>query len=104
MPRTGPINALPPPTTGAKSISYFRRRKPMPGMLTNRTTRAVQAGLLCGALCWVPSLAAQTSNSAAGLAYIGTLDKKLLIYDENKEEVVGEIPLPGIFPPTARTP
>ena len=57
--------------------------------------------LLSGALCWVGMLAAQTSNSAAGLAYIGTLDKKLLIYDENKEEVVGEIPLEGIPRQTA---
>jgi hypothetical protein len=51
----------------------------------------------------VPSLAAQTANSAAGLAYIGTLDKKLLIYDENKEDVVGEIPLQGIPRQTALT-
>ena len=56
----------------------------------------LKTGLLCGALCWAPSLAAQPSTSAAGLAYIGTLDKKLLVYDENKEEVVGEIPLQGI--------
>jgi hypothetical protein len=35
------------------------------------------------------------------MAYIGTLDKKLLIYDENKEEVVGEIPLQGIPRQTA---
>ncbi len=33
--------------------------------------------------------------------YIGTLDKKLLILDENKEEVVGEIPLDGIPRTTA---
>jgi hypothetical protein len=69
----------------------------------NRTIRALGTGLLCGALCWVPSLSAQTSNSAAGLAYIGTLDKKLLIYDENKEDVVGEIPLQGIPRQTALT-
>jgi hypothetical protein len=75
----------------------------MPGKLTNHITRALQTGLLCGALCWVPSLAAQTANSAAGLAYIGTLDKKLLIYDENKEDVVGEIPLQGIPRQTALT-
>jgi len=75
----------------------------MLGMPTNRTIRALRTGLLCGALCWVPSLVAQTANSTAGLAYIGTLDKKLLIYDENKEEVVGEIPLQGIPRQTALT-
>ncbi len=75
----------------------------MLGMSKNLTIRALQTGLFCGALCWVPSLAAQTSNSAAGLAYIGTLDKKLLIYDENKEDVVGEIPLQGIPRQTALT-
>ena len=37
------------------------------------------------------------------MAYIGTLDKKLLVYDENKEEVVGEIPLQGIPRQTALT-
>jgi hypothetical protein len=30
------------------------------------------------------------------LMYIGTLDKKLLVFDEDREEVVGEIPLGGI--------
>lgn len=34
--------------------------------------------------------------SSGHLMYIGTLDKKLLILDEAKEEVVGEIPLNGI--------
>ncbi len=72
-------------------------------MHTNRTLRAFQTGLLFGALCWAPSLVAQTKSSAAGTAYIGTLDKKLLIYDENKEEVVGEIPLQGIPRQTALT-
>jgi hypothetical protein len=33
---------------------------------------------------------------AAQLMYIGTLDKKLLVIDEDKEEVVGEIELGGI--------
>ena len=63
----------------------------------NDAMRLLCAGLICGALSWAPSL------SAAGLAYIGTLDKKLLIYDENKEEVVGEIPLQGIPRQTALT-
>jgi hypothetical protein len=75
----------------------------MLGMHTNRMLRALQTGLLLGALCWVPSVAAQTKVSSAGTAYIGTLDKKLLIYDENKEEVVGEIPLQGIPRQTALT-
>ena len=39
--------------------------------------------------------------SSSQLMYIGTLDKKLLILDENKEEVVGEIPLDGIPRTTA---
>jgi len=75
----------------------------MLAMHTNRTLRAFQTGVLFGALCWGPSLVAQTKSSAAGTAYIGTLDKKLLIYDENKEEVVGEIPLQGIPRQTALT-
>jgi len=36
--------------------------------------------------------------------YIGTLDKKLLVIDENKEDVVGEIPLGGIPRTTALSP
>jgi hypothetical protein len=31
-----------------------------------------------------------------GLMYLGTLDKKLLVIDEDKEEVVGEIPMTGV--------
>jgi len=73
----------------------------MLGLRMNYSLRALSTGLILGALCWVPSLLAQTSNSVAGLAYIGTLDKKLLIYDENKEEVIGEIPLQGIPRQTA---
>ena len=63
---------------------------------TNPVRRTLGAGLLLVTLCGVSPLAAQTSVSVSGLAYIGTLDKKLLIYDENKEAVVGEIPLQGI--------
>ena len=36
------------------------------------------------------------TTSAGGFAYIGTLDKKLLVFDENKEEVVGEVALGGV--------
>jgi hypothetical protein len=49
---------------------------------------------LCG------SAAAQTSSSSQ-LMYVGTLDKKLLVIDEAREEVVGEIPLGGIPRTTA---
>src|SRR5882724_1204759 len=34
--------------------------------------------------------------STGQFMYIGTLNKKLLVIDENKEEVVAEIPLGGI--------
>src|SRR6185436_332638 len=40
---------------------------------------------------------AMAALSASGqFMYIGTLDKKLLVIDENKEEVVDTIPLGGI--------
>jgi hypothetical protein len=73
------------------------------GTSRNLTMRRLRAGLLCGLACWVATLSAQTLSSGTHLAYIGTLDKKLLIYDENKEEVVGEIPLQGIPRQTALT-
>jgi len=38
---------------------------------------------------------------AGQLMYIGTLDKKLLVIDEDKEEIVGEVPLGGIPRTTA---
>lgn len=68
-----------------------------------RTARWLQAGLACGILCWTISASAQTLSSGSHLAYIGTLDKKLLIYDEDKEEIVGEIALQGIPRQTALT-
>jgi DNA-binding beta-propeller fold protein YncE len=46
------------------------------------------------------SLAAE-GLSRPGLMYIGTLDKKLLVFDEDKEEVVGEIPMAGVPRATA---
>src|ERR1043165_2174132 len=49
---------------------------------------------LCGA-------AAGQTPSSSQLMYVGTLDKKLLIIDEAKEEVVGEIQLGGIPRTTA---
>jgi hypothetical protein len=63
---------------------------------------------------WIPFLVAliavcasaasdppQTMTGHASLMYIGTLDHKLLIIDQDKEEVVGEIPLSGIARGTA---
>jgi hypothetical protein len=61
-----------------------------------RLANRLRAGLLVAAIWGTVPLAAQTANSTGNLAYIGTLDKKLLIYDENKEEIIGEIPLQGI--------
>jgi DNA-binding beta-propeller fold protein YncE len=52
--------------------------------------------LLCTLFC--ASAFGQTSSQ---LMYVGTLDKKLLVIDEGKEEVVGEIPLGGIPRTTA---
>jgi hypothetical protein len=63
---------------------------------TKHAAGVLLAGLLCGVPGWGAPPAPQTSNSAAGFAYIGTLDKKLLVFDEDKEEVVAEIPLGGI--------
>ena len=53
--------------------------------------------VVCCLACSVA--AAQTSSER--LMYVGTLDKKLLIIDEGKEEVVGEISLGGIPRTTA---
>jgi len=55
--------------------------------------RAVAAGIAFAALCAAPAFAQTSVN---GLMYVGTLDKKLLIIDEDKEEVVGEIPMAGV--------
>src|SRR5271154_7135138 len=95
MRRTGLISAPLPPTIGAKWMSYFRRRNLVPGTSGKFITRVVCAGLAFG-LLGAFAASAQTLSTAAHLAYIGTLDKKLLIYDEDKEEVVGQIELQGI--------
>src|SRR6266850_312059 len=50
--------------------------------------------------CLVYSMAAGQTPSGP-LMYVGTLDKKLLILDENKEAVVGEVQLGGIPRTTA---
>jgi hypothetical protein len=59
-----------------------------------RMTHVLGISLVCLALCAVPVTAQSLAGS--GLAFIGTLDKKLLVYDENKEDVVDQIPLTGI--------
>jgi len=40
--------------------------------------------------------AADTASTGGHISYVGTLDHKLLIFDDDKEEVVGEIQLIGI--------
>ena len=54
--------------------------------------------LSCVFLC---SVAFGQTSSSSQLMYVGTLDKKLLVIDETKAEVVGEIPLGGIPRATA---
>ena len=54
--------------------------------------------LVCVSLCGVVAGQAPSSNQ---LMYVGTIDKKLLVIDEAKEEVVGEISLGGIPRTTA---
>jgi len=48
------------------------------------------------ALCCLVYSIAVAQTSSERLMYVGTLDKKLLLIDEGKEQVVGEIPLGGI--------
>src|SRR5689334_12754881 len=57
--------------------------------------------LLLVVCCLVYSMAAGQTLPSSQLMYVGTLDKKLLILDENKEAVVGEIQLGGIPRTTA---
>ena len=56
------------------------------------------ASTVLGLVLFVGALNAASSQviSAGQLMYIGTLDKKLLVFDEDKEEVVGQIELSGI--------
>jgi DNA-binding beta-propeller fold protein YncE len=54
--------------------------------------------IVCSFLYSVAAGQAQTSSQ---LMYVGTLDKKLLVIDETKEEVIAEIPLGGIPRTTA---
>src|ERR1051326_2456221 len=46
--------------------------------------------------CLAYSMAVSGQTRSGPLMYVGTLDKKLVILDEDKEAVVGEIPLGGI--------
>jgi hypothetical protein len=57
--------------------------------------------LLLVVCCLFESMVAAQAPSSNQLMYIGTIDKKLLIIDEGKEAVVGEIPLGGIPRTTA---
>ena len=50
---------------------------------------------------FVCSIAAGQTPSSNQLMYVGTLDKKLLVIDEAKEEVIDEVPLGGIPRTTA---
>jgi len=61
----------------------------------------VAAVLTFGLLSAAAQAAPEASLSHPGLMYIGTLDKKLLVFDEDKQEVVGEIPMAGVPRSTA---
>jgi DNA-binding beta-propeller fold protein YncE len=54
------------------------------------------ASLTIAAFSMPALLAADAPLNHPGLMYIGTLDKKLLVFDEDKEEIVGEIPMEGV--------
>ena len=68
---------------------------------TKHAAYALRTGFFCLAIGVGGQLAAQTSSSTGGFAYIGTLDKKILVLDENKEEIVAEIPVQGVPRSTA---
>jgi len=57
--------------------------------------------LLLVVCCLLSSRVAAQTTSSNQLMYIGTIDKKLLIIDEGKEAVVGEVQLTGIPRTTA---
>ena len=54
------------------------------------------AGLFLLSVSSTPNLVAQTTVNSKGVMYVGTLDHKLLVINENSGDVVGEIPLGGI--------
>jgi hypothetical protein len=57
--------------------------------------RGIAVAFLSTGLCVTAGLAATAAN-LKGLMYVGTLDHKLLILNEEKGDVLGEIPLGGI--------
>jgi hypothetical protein len=68
---------------------------------TKHAARGLRTGILCLAIGCAGQLGAQTPSGTAAFAYIGVLDKKILVLDENKEEIVAEIPLQGVPRSTA---
>jgi DNA-binding beta-propeller fold protein YncE len=58
--------------------------------------KRIGASITSGLLSIAALATADDSLSRPGLMYIGTLDKKLLVFDEDKQEVVGEIPMGGV--------
>ena len=59
--------------------------------LSQQSPAPVQRGMATGGAHAPVRDALHRPVTAGGFAYIGTLDHKLLILDEEKEEVVGEI-------------
>ena len=57
--------------------------------------RALTAASIFASLC-LGIAAAATATGLKGLMYVGTLDRKLLIINENSGDIVGEISLGGI--------
>ncbi len=57
--------------------------------------RALTAASIFTGLC-LGIVAAATATSLKGLMYVGTLDRKLLVINENSGDIVGEISLGGI--------
>jgi len=55
--------------------------------------KTLAIGLMTAMACFGAS---SQMVSSGHLMYVGTLDKKLLVFDEDKEEVVDQIPLTGI--------
>jgi hypothetical protein len=72
-------------------MKYFTLRLGLIKGLTRGLTVALIAASLCFGIA-----AAATAASLKGLMYIGTLDRKLLIINENSGDIVGEISLGGI--------
>jgi hypothetical protein len=63
--------------------------------------RVAIAGTAIAFLSAAALTATEGPLSRPGLMYIGTLDKRLLVFDEDKGEVVGEIPMAGVPRTTA---